>query len=164
MLHLTAEEVLHWNDLNASRWRAFFAEHPEALALPCDVYAGTSTVADLLRHNVAAELRMAQRLAGQPISHHSEIPKSSAEEIFAVHDRAFALLRQVAADDSIQWDEEIDLATRSLGTLFTTRKTVFFHAVLHPMRHYAQLATLLRHAGLATDWQHDYLFTNARFA
>lgn len=164
MLSLTAEEILHWNDLNATHWRKFFTEHPEALDLPCDVYAGTSTIADLLHHIVIVELRYAQRLTGQPISDYSEIPTSSAEQFFAVHDRALILLRRILSDETIRWNEEITVATRSQGSLITTPKTIFFHSVLHSMRHYAQLAMLLRHAGLATNWQHDYLFTNARFA
>ncbi len=35
------------------------------------------------------------------------------------------------------------------------------HAVVHAIRHWAQLATLLRQQGYKTDWQHDVLFSDA---
>lgn len=161
MLALNADEILHWNDLNATQWRAFFAAHPEALALACDVYNG-QTVADLLQHIAGAELRYAERLAGVPVTDYADLPKDSAEELFGIHDRAFALLRELLADSSYDWSVEIDLATRSAGMLIASRKTVFFHEVLHSMRHYAQLAMLLRQANLKTPWPHDFLFTGAK--
>jgi uncharacterized damage-inducible protein DinB len=33
-----------------------------------------------------------------------------------------------------------------------------FHALLHSVRHYGQLATLARQHGVAPDWPMDYLF------
>jgi uncharacterized damage-inducible protein DinB len=35
------------------------------------------------------------------------------------------------------------------------------HLTLHSMRHYAQLATLVRQQGFKTTWPMDYLFTAA---
>jgi uncharacterized damage-inducible protein DinB len=34
---------------------------------------------------------------------------------------------------------------------------VVFHAMLHGVRHYAQLATLVRQNRVKPDWQMDYL-------
>jgi hypothetical protein len=64
---LTAEEVLAWNEKTAQNWRQLLISHPELLTQPCDI-AGTKTVAELLQHIVAVELRYAERLAGLPIS------------------------------------------------------------------------------------------------
>jgi uncharacterized damage-inducible protein DinB len=49
-----------------------------------------------------------------------------------------------------------------MGKLVSTRKTVFIHAMMHSIRHYAQLATILRQHGIKPDWPMDYLFMNAR--
>jgi len=35
---------------------------------------------------------------------------------------------------------------------------VLFHALLHGIRHYAQLATLVRQHGIKPEWPMDYLF------
>jgi uncharacterized damage-inducible protein DinB len=34
---------------------------------------------------------------------------------------------------------------------------IYFHLLTHSIRHYAQLATLLRHHEIASDWMMDYL-------
>lgn len=161
MIALTSDELLQWSKSSTAQWRKFFAEHPEALAIACDT-AGTSTVAGLLQHIVAVELRYAERLADLPVTDYANLPSTNAEEIFAVHDRATDIYRQLLADDAYPWEDELDMATRTMGTIIAPRKAVFFHALLHGMRHYAQLATLLRQNGLKTTWPQDYLMAVAR--
>jgi uncharacterized damage-inducible protein DinB len=156
---LTAEEILIWNDKTATGWRQLLASHPELLNQPCDI-AGTKTVAELLQHIVAAQLRYAERLAGLPISDYAAIPLDSVESIYATHDRATRIFRQLITTD-IDWNEPIDFVTRSMGTLHSDRKTILFHALLHGIRHYAQLASLVRQHGVKPDWPMDYLFMHA---
>ena len=80
MTVLTADELLAWLEHTSAEWRAFLAGHPQALALPCDVRESTS-VADLLLHIVAVELRYAQRLVGQAESSYDEqIGRASCRE------------------------------------------------------------------------------------
>jgi uncharacterized damage-inducible protein DinB len=157
---LTAEEILAWNEKTAQGWRRFLTAHPELLAQPCDI-AGTKSVAELLQHIVAAQLRYAERLAGLPISDYAAIPFDSVESIYAVHNRAVTIFQQLLASD-IDWSEPIDFVTRTAGTLHSDRKTILFHALLHSIRHYAQLASLTRQCGVKTDWPMDYLFMNVK--
>ena len=161
---LTAEEILAWNEKTAQGWRRFLTAHPELLAQPCDI-AGTKSVAELLQHIVAAQLRYAERLAGLPISDYAAIPFDSVESIYAVHDRAVAIFQRILTPDidpQIDWSEPIDFVTRTAGTLHSDRKTILFHALLHGIRHYAQLASLTRQCGVKADWPMDYLFMNVR--
>jgi uncharacterized damage-inducible protein DinB len=157
---LSAEEILAWNEKTATGWRKLLAAHPELLTRPCDI-AGTKSVAELLQHIVAAQLRYAERLAGLPISDYASIPFDSIESIYATHDRAAAIFRQLF-DSDVDWNEPIDFATRSMGTLHSDRKTILFHALLHGIRHYAQLASLVRQCGVKADWPMDYLFMHAK--
>jgi uncharacterized damage-inducible protein DinB len=157
---LTAEEILAWNEKTAQGWRRFLTAHPELLAQPCDI-AGTKSVAELLQHIVAAQLRYAERLAGLPISDYAAIPFDSVESIYAVHDRAVVIFQQLLASDT-DWSEPIDFVTRTAGTLHSDRKTILFHALLHGIRHYAQLASLTRQCGVKADWPMDYLFMNVK--
>jgi uncharacterized damage-inducible protein DinB len=161
MTSLTAEEVLEWNDSNATQWRNLLHKHPNALSLPCDIRGGT-TVADLLQHIVAAELRYAERLHGDPVTDYEDVPKSGVDDIFGAHDRAVATFRLLLEDDSYPWHTEMEFTTKA-GGLIATRQVILFHAMLHSMRHYAQLTPLLRHAGITVDWQQDFLFTTGRF-
>lgn len=153
---LSAEELMIWNERTSQAWRSFLAEHPEALTLTCDI-AGTKVSGELFQHIVAAELRYAERLAELPVSDYSAVPYDSAEALYAVHDRASAILRGLLADETIDWDGKIDFMTRTLGPMRSTRRAVLFHSQLHGIRHYAQLATLMRQRELPWKWPLDYL-------
>jgi uncharacterized damage-inducible protein DinB len=159
---LTAQDVLNWNEKTAKGWRQLLANHPDLLNQSCDI-AGAKTVAELLQHIVAAQLRYAERLAGLPVTDYATISFDTIETIYATHDRATAIFRQLFASD-IDWNEPIDFTTRSMGTLRSNRKTILFHALLHGIRHYAQLASLARHHGIKPDWPMDYLFMHAEWA
>lgn len=153
---LTAEEILAWHEKNSDAWKQLLTEHPEALSFPCDINQ-TKTVGELLQHIVAVELRFAERLANLPASDYTTIPFDSVEVIYSTHDRATALLRQLLASDTIDWNERIEYMTRMMGPARSARKTLFFHALFHTARHHAQLATLVRQHGVKPTWSMDYL-------
>ena len=152
---LTAEETMAWLDRTSDNWRDLIATHPEILTLPCDIM-GVATVGQLLQHIVAVELRYAEQLNGLPPTDYTAIPYDSVTAIYATHQRATTLFREQLASN-INWNERIEYVTRSMGPMRSHRKTILFHALLHGMRHYAQLATLVRQHGIKPNWQMDYL-------
>ena len=152
---LTAEEVMAWLEMTSKNWRALVEEHPEVLALPCDVM-GVGTVGGLLQHIVAVEVRYAEQLAGLPVTEYAAIPYDSAAAIYATHERAMKMYHELLAS-GLDWDGKFDFVTRSMGPMRGSRKTILFHALLHAIRHYAQLATLVRQRGIKPGWQMDYL-------
>ncbi len=154
---LSAEALLTWSDTTAQRWRALVERAPDLLELPCDV-RGSSTVADLLLHIAAAELRYAEQLDGKPPTPYAALSSASAAAIFSTHERAVALYRDLLARAEYPWAGTFTVITRTAGSFQATRRDVFLHALLHGIRHYAQLATLARHSGHAPDWHMDYLF------
>jgi uncharacterized damage-inducible protein DinB len=158
---LTATEMLAWNDQAAANWHALIERNPQILTLPCDIYKPTREVAGLLQHVVAVELRYAQRLAGVEETPYEDVPSSPVAAIFAVHARALAMIRALLADPAYDWSIELTFNTISAGRLRATRKTILVHASMHSIRHYAQLATLVRHHGLAPGFPMDYLMMDA---
>ena len=160
MTALTSEELLDWIERTSSGWRQLIADSPATLSFPCDVM-DTGTVARLLQHIMAAELRYAQRLHGLPGSSYEDISCDTGEQLYAAHDRAMELLRSLLAQQSFAWDESIDFNTRRAGTMRAPRRAVFVHLLMHSVRHYAQLATIVRQHGTKTDWPMDYLFMKA---
>ncbi len=152
---LTAEEMLAWNERTTIGWRDLVTAHPEILALPCDIM-GVSTAGALLQHIVAVELRYAEQLNGLPPTEYAQIPFDSAEAVYATHQRATALVQSVLASN-LDWEEKINYVTRSMGPARSSRKTILFHSLLHSVRHYAQLATLVRQRGIKPGWQMDYI-------
>jgi uncharacterized damage-inducible protein DinB len=156
---LTATEALKWNQATNDSWRKLLTANPEILALPCDIMQ-TSSVAQLLQHIAAVEVRYAERILGLPETDYANVPHDSVEAIYATHDRAMELYRR-ALDSGMDWEEQIEFQTRSAGVLLTSRKTILFHALFHSIRHYAQLGTLVRQHGYKTGWFGDYLFMGA---
>ena len=160
-LALTGEELLAWNDSTTRRWCDFVTANPALLEVPCDI-RDAATVGQLLQHIVAVELRYAQRLAGQPESEYSAIPYGTGDEILATHNQAVAILRSLMADPDFDWSHELEFQTITLGKLRSKRKTIFVHALMHALRHYAQLATLARQHGFKPGWHMDYLMMDAK--
>jgi uncharacterized damage-inducible protein DinB len=158
---ISAEKLVAWNDSTAQQWRKFIAAKPIILMLLCDIRNG-KTVADTLQHIVAVELRYAQRLSGLPESPYEEIPKGSINTLMSAHDLAFNLVRNLLAKPDYDWSTEITFDTISLGRLSASRETVLVHLTLHSIRHYAQLATLVRQQGYKTTWPMDYLFAESQ--
>ncbi|GGA71622.1 hypothetical protein GCM10011507_24030 [Edaphobacter acidisoli] len=153
---LTVEDVMAWNERTHAEWRKLFTEHPEALAIPCDI-TGTKNVAELMQHIIAPEIRYAQQLSGLPIADYKDIPYDSVDAIYATHEHAMTLFRELLASDTIDWDAKFEFTTRSFGQARSTRKAVLFHALTHGIRHYAQLTTLVRQHGISHKLPQDYL-------
>jgi uncharacterized damage-inducible protein DinB len=152
---LTADELLAWLETTSTSWRTLVAANPEILALPCDIM-GVSTVAGLIQHIVAVELRYAEQLSGLPPTDYANIPSDTVVAMYAIHDLAMTLVREQLALP-IDWSERVNYMTRSMGPARSARKTLLFHALLHGIRHYAQLATLVRKHGFKTSLPMDYI-------
>jgi uncharacterized damage-inducible protein DinB len=156
-LQLSVERLLAWNDVTAIKWRDFILANPAVLAQPSDIRE-SSTVTDTVQHIVAVELRYAQRLIGIPETPYDQIPKDSIESLFSVHLQAVQLIKAALEDTSYDWSVRVLFQTRSAGALSTSRETILVHLLMHSIRHYAQLATLVRQRGYQPAWQMDYLF------
>lgn len=152
LLDYCAEETGHWGD--------FFKKNPAALDLPSDI-AGTRNVREVVVHIVAVQVRYAERLLNQPVSEYDVYMPMSADQLFAAAHKSAEDLRSfaVAANDP-DWDGTMSFPTRTGGTLTGSRRKIFIHALLHGLRHWAQLATFLRQQGFKQDWQHDFIFSN----
>jgi uncharacterized damage-inducible protein DinB len=92
---LHGDELVFWVERTSSGWRELLERHPQALALPCDIRE-TRTVAELLQHIVAVELRYAERLSDLPETSYEAILFDSVESLYASHDRAMRLLGPLA--------------------------------------------------------------------
>lgn len=163
MTALTAEELIAWVRRTARGWRELLEAHPELLGLPCDVRE-THTVAQLLQHIVAVELRYAQRLSDEAQTPYEQIGFASVEAIFRTHASAMGRLSELLGRGPEFWEAEVEFATRSAGTLRGTRRTILVHLLMHSIRHYAQLATLVRQHGIGPGWEMDYLFMGVKAA
>ncbi len=118
-------------------------------------------VREFLLHIFAVELRYAERLAGLPITDYETLPTGSVSELFGIGERARAMYRDYFATST---DEDLasvmEFNTRTAGMQRASKRKMFAHAMLHGVRHWAQLATALREAGYATNWGKDFLYSD----
>ena len=80
----------------------------------------------------------------------------------ASRERARALYRQyltTATNEDLA--RVMEFPTRTAGIIRSSKRKMFAHALLHSVRHWAQLATALREAGYPTNWGKDFLYTDA---
>lgn len=158
---VTLQELLADNEAATTKWNVWFKAHGAALDLPCDIY-NSDNVRGLVKHVFAVELRHSQRLLGDEAIPYDAISAGPLSDLFAIHERAVDNLQQFlsrANDNALQ--EVIELQTVSAGTLHASRRKLFVHVMLHSMRHWAQLATMLRENGYMANWPKDFLFSEA---
>jgi uncharacterized damage-inducible protein DinB len=160
MVAITGFELQKWAEQTSRGWKHLVTTHHEILSFPCDIRE-TKSVAELLQHIVAVELRYAERLNDLPQTLYESIPFDSARAIYATHDRAMGMLRPLLERDEQFWEAVIEFKTRSAGTLRASRRAVLIHLLMHSVRHYAQLASLVRKQGITPGWEMDYLFMDA---
>ncbi|HEV7587780.1 MAG TPA: DinB family protein [Longimicrobium sp.] len=154
---LSFRELLAYTGEETDRWEGWLRAHDPALL---DVALGEgrwSTVRELLFHTFLVERRYADRLLGEPITPYEGVPHATLDELFAIHRAARAALeRYLAGATAEEWGEVLTFETLLYGPMYGSRRKVVAHALLHGIRHWAQIATALRQAG-HEQWPHDLM-------
>lgn len=150
------EDMLRYSEEETQRWKQFFTANPELLDLPTDV-AGAGTVRGLLIHIFSAELYFANAVQGLQQPDFDALDNQSVDEIFALGDGARGKFRNFLGGAS---DQDIDVKVPA-GPYRPSKRKMIIHAVIHGVRHWAQLATSLRAQGHKQTWQHDFLLSSA---
>ena len=159
---ISFSELLRFTEQETDRWHQFLAKQgPATLDIPVDLGQG-KTVRDLLLHIFGVELKYAERVAGGPLTQPADLPKRTIDEIFSIattaHGKMKAYLKTASEADL---NGKITFPTLSAGEQTATRRKVLGHALLHSLRHWAQLTTEMRRRGHKAEWHHDFLFTDA---
>lgn len=161
-ISIEARTLAAYVDHETERWRAWFASAPpEVLELPLGPGAD-GTVRVLVKHIFAVELRYAQRLSDQAVSGYDELADGTVDDLWDIHRRAAALRDAFLAGASAA-----DLArvlvsdTRKLGRIESSAHKVVVHSLIHGIRHWAQIAAVLRQHGHGGLWEHDWLLSPA---
>jgi uncharacterized damage-inducible protein DinB len=112
-------------------------------------------------HIFAVELRYAERLAGLEVTQYESLPTGSVRDLFAIGEKARTHFREyLARVTDADLAVVMEFPTRTAGVLRASKRKMFAHAMLHGVRHWAQLATALREKRHGTDWGHDFLFSD----
>jgi uncharacterized damage-inducible protein DinB len=159
---ITLDELLAWNEEASNSWKGLLEDNPTLLQLPCDI-GGVANVQQFIRHIWGAELRWAQRLAGIPETPRDTVPSGPLDALFDLHLQAVPLFRGLLANPAYDWEATytLDVSWLPPHARTSTHRKILGHALFHSQRHWAQLATLVRAAGLPYGFNGDLLFSSA---
>ena len=153
-------ELLGSTQEESRRWQEWFNKNPQALDVKIDI-AQTPDVRTLILHIAYVELRYAEWLAGEPVTPWQSISLATADSLFAVSETAFRKFRKMLETRAEDYWTEKMIFPKPFEGMKASRRKCLVHVIFHSLRHWAQLATTLRAAGYAQDWQHDFLFSTA---
>ena len=159
---LSLRELLEYSTAETLRWRDWLTSQPaEILDLPAGT-GRTATVRLLIHHIVVVERRYADRLRGEAVTTYEDIPHDSITSLFGAFSDARARLDGwVASASEADFERQLEFATLSAGTRVASARKIVVHALLHGIRHWAQIAMVVRQHGQPTDWFHDILMSDA---
>jgi len=156
---LKYDDLLEYTDWQRESWHAWFTRQGAgALAVSTGPHGDgrLNTVGEVVRHIFSAEKRYIDRMNDRPLTDTSVVPTDDIDALFAFGRVSRAALRSfvstLAAD---QLDVVRELMIVDTVRRLTPRK-ILAHVVLHEIRHWAQIATLLRLQGMKVD-SHDFL-------
>lgn len=163
---ISLAELLHWERAEIDKWDEYFRKRPEALDFPFAPEDGPgarmSTVRGVVHHIVAVERRYADRLAGAEVTPYDGVPAEPHERLFdAARDANRRMSNWVATASHEDVTRMLEFQTISAGVLRGSARKVAAHAVLHGVRTWAQVATVLRLRGAPSGWQHDLIMSDA---
>jgi uncharacterized damage-inducible protein DinB len=154
LLEHTSTEQHHWHD--------WFVERPKAWAVPFAT-GRMATTGGVVTHIFAVELRYAQRLLDQEVTSWEGFRQTSIEDVFELGDHARGQLVQflTSAPES-EMDRVLTFQTLTAGTVSASKHKIASNVFLHGIRHWAQIATVLRQNGFADQWSHDLLLSSVK--
>ena len=153
--------LLDYTEWDRSQWEAWFrSEGRDAFLLDLGANADgrIANVGELVRHIFSAEQRYVDRIQDLPITDTSTVPADDVDRLFDFGRQTRQRLRGlVDSFPAERWElpREVEIASHRRRI---TPKTMLVQSVTHEIRHWAQLATLLRLAGRRTG-AHDFLLS-----
>ncbi len=161
LVNLSLNDLIDYTDWERQKWYDWLRQHGEhVLKISAGPHGDNrfGTVGDLVRHIFSAEKRYVQRLSGQPLTDPASIPSDDVEALIQFSQRSRKDLKELVETFSGQeWDalKEFKVLEYSLRV---TPKKIVVHVLMHEIRHWAQIATLLRLNGLPVEF-HDFVFS-----
>jgi len=158
---LSLTELIDYTDWDRSKRHDWFRKHGDhvlAISLGPNGDGRFDTVGDVVRHIFSAEKRYIDRLSGRPLTDTSTIPNDSIDLLFQFGQKTRAEFKDfVQKLPAADWDvpREFDFFGNHLRA---TPHKIIIHVLLHEIRHWAQVSTILRQNGLTGEF-YDFLFS-----
>jgi len=160
-MHLEYTDLISYTDWERRKWYDWFRRHEASVLTMSAGPHGDGrfqTIGDLVRHIFMAEKRYVERLTGRPLTDMASIPSDSLEALFEFGQqsrRQFKELLETFPAAELDAMRELNFP---IGTVKATPRKIVTHVLTHEVRHWAQIMTMLRCAGLTEEF-HDFLFS-----
>ena len=165
-MHLTVDEFIEYTDDERTKWEHWFITHnnePLNIPLAGDI---CPTIGSLIIHIFRAEAWYAHLLRDEPLTEESQLVKirnnlaaDRADEIFGfgrlTREVMRAFIREAQSKD---WARVYEVEALDCQVRSSARKIVM-HTLMHEVRHWAQMAALIRQRGFAPPGYHDLIFS-----
>lgn len=157
---LTYKTLLELTSTEHHRWRDWFIEHPKAWGVPFAT-GRMATIGGVVHHVFGVELRYAQRLLDQDVTSWEELRQTSIEDVFELGDHARGqLVHFLTTAPEKELDRVLTFQTLTAGVVTASKYKIASNIFLHDIRHWGQIATVLRGNGFADQWAHDMLLSS----
>ena len=159
---LTYNVLLEVTSTEHHRWREWFVEHPKAWVVPFAT-GRMATIGGVVLHIFAVELRYAQRLLDQEVTAWEEFRQTSIDEVFELGDNSRGqLVHFLTTAPEKELDRVLTFQTLTAGTISASKYKIASNIFLHDIRHWGQIATVLRQNGFVEQWPHDMLLSDIK--
>lgn len=158
-MNLTVEELLSYTDEERAKWESWFASHGDGPLALSPNNAAHPCVGALVLHMFGPELQYTEFMRGETeFTDYTEMAFDKAETLFAFGRRSREALRAWSTTARAEdWERRLEPQE---GVSVSARK-IAVHVLLHEIRHWAQIALVVRQHGLAPPGNHDLLFSSA---
>ena len=154
--------LLEFTSTEHHRWHDWFVERPKAWAVPFGT-GRMATIGGVVMHIFGVELRYAQRLLDQEVTQWEDFRQTSIDDVFELGDNARAQLVQfLTSAPEAELDRVLTFQTLTAGIVTASKHKIASNIFLHDIRHWGQIATVLRQNGFADQWSHDMLLSNVK--
>ena len=158
-MHLTITDLMQYTEWERGKWIQVFRKNPTALGLSVGPNRDDrfNTVGDWIRHIFGAEIRYVERLSGRPLTEIAGMQNDNVEELFEFGQHTRNVLKRfLETFPATDWDIPREMQILRFVVKATPNKIVV-HIVMHEIRHWAQIATLLRLNGILGDFGDDFI-------
>jgi uncharacterized damage-inducible protein DinB len=160
-VELSVEDLIEYTDWERDKWYEFLRARGDALL---NVGVGPNgdgrfeSVGDVVRLIFSAEKRYIDRLSGRTLTETSFVARDRVEALFQFGAESRKDLKEfITSFPGERWDERLELRLAN-STIIATPRKIVVHTLLHEIRHWPQIATLLRLNGIVAEFR-DFLFS-----
>ena len=156
---LSLDELMEYTEWQRGKWREWFSQQgAQVLTMSIGPHGDGrfEKIGDLVRHIFGAEHRYVDILSAQTPADVSAVPTGDIDALFDFGVKSRSVLKEFASKlDDGEWNTPRNFRLMDFAITASPKK-VLCHVLMHEIRHWAQIQTMLRFNGLVIGF-HDLL-------